>query len=218
MSLTPMVEQYMAVKKQHPDELLFFRLGDFYEMFNEDALVASRELNLTLTKRSNSNGDMPMCGVPYHAVDGYLAKLVKKGYRIAICEQTEDPKEAQGNIVQRDVIRIVTPGTALNEEVLNEGQHRYLVYLLEEGERICLSAADVSTGEFLATCLSGENLLDQVVAELGRFSPAGTCSFQNGDCLTGQGYLKRELDTGHRKNHNCFLPANRVFPYRKAAG
>ena len=104
--LTPMVEQYMAVKNQHKDELLFFRLGDFYEMFNDDALIASRELNLTLTKRSNSNGSMPMCGVPYHAVEGYIAKLVKKGYRIAICEQTEDPKEAQGEIVEREVIRI----------------------------------------------------------------------------------------------------------------
>lgn len=172
MSLTPMVEQYMAVKKQHPDELLFFRLGDFYEMFNEDALVASRELNLTLTKRSNSNGDMPMCGVPYHAVDGYLAKLVKKGYRIAICEQTEDPKEAQGNIVQRDVIRIVTPGTALNEEVLNEGQHRYLVYLLEEGERICLSAADVSTGDCLWFVAEGRDRLSHLSEQLYKLQPS----------------------------------------------
>lgn len=172
MSLTPMVEQYMAVKKQHPDELLFFRLGDFYEMFNEDAIVASRELNLTLTKRSNSNGDMPMCGVPYHAVEGYLAKLVKKGYRIAICEQTENPKEAQGEIVQRDVIRIITPGTALSEEVLNEGQHRYLVYLLEDGERICLGAADVSTGDCLWYLAEGKDRLSHLSEQLFKLQPS----------------------------------------------
>lgn len=105
---TPMVQQYQAVKKEHQNELLFFRLGDFYEMFYEDALTASRELNLTLTKRSNSVEDIPMCGVPYHSVDGYIAKLIKKGYRIAICEQVEDPKLAKG-IVERKVIKIITP-------------------------------------------------------------------------------------------------------------
>ena len=106
---TPMVQQYLDVKNQHPNELLFFRLGDFYEMFFEDAITASRELNITLTKRQEN---MPMCGVPYHSVDGYIAKLVKKGYRIAICEQVQDPKEAKG-IVERKVIKIITPGTAI---------------------------------------------------------------------------------------------------------
>ena len=116
---TPMVQQYLAVKKQHQNELLFFRLGDFYEMFFEDALTASRELNITLTKRAGSGDNIPMCGVPYHSVDGYIAKLVQKGYRIAICEQVEDPRFAKG-IVEREVIKIMTPGTALNEQLLQD--------------------------------------------------------------------------------------------------
>lgn len=170
--LTPMVEQYNEIKNQHQDELLFFRLGDFYEMFNQDALIASRELNLTLTKRSNSNGDMPMCGVPYHAVDGYIAKLVKKGYRIAICEQTEDPKKAEGTVVKRDIIRIITPGTALNEQVLEDGQHRYLALLLEAGEEICLAAADVSTGDCLWFGAKGKERLGLLSEQLYKLQPA----------------------------------------------
>ena len=117
---TPMVQQYLEVKRQHQDELLFFRLGDFYEMFFDDALTASRELNITLTGRAAGLEErIPMCGVPYHSVDGYIAKLIKKGYRIAICEQVEDPKLAKG-IVERKVIKIITPGTALNEQLLDE--------------------------------------------------------------------------------------------------
>lgn len=170
--VTPMVEQYNEVKSQHQDELLFFRLGDFYEMFNQDALIASRELNLTLTKRSNSNGDMPMCGVPYHAVEGYIAKLVKKGYRIAICEQTENPKEAQGDVVKRDIVRIITPGTALNEQVLDDGQHRYLAFLLEQGEEICLAAADVSTGDCLWFSATGKERLGALSEQLYKLQPA----------------------------------------------
>lgn len=170
--LTPMVEQYNEIKNQHQDELLFFRLGDFYEMFNQDALIASRELNLTLTKRSNSNGDMPMCGVPYHAVEGYIAKLVKKGYRIAICEQTEDPKKAEGTVVKRDIIRIITPGTALNEQVLEDGQHRYLALLLEKGEEICLAAADVSTGDCLWFGAKGKERLGLLSEQLYKLQPA----------------------------------------------
>ncbi|MBQ0108469.1 MAG: DNA mismatch repair protein MutS, partial [Phascolarctobacterium sp.] len=170
--LTPMVEQYNEIKSQHQDELLFFRLGDFYEMFNQDALIASRELNLTLTKRSNSNGDMPMCGVPYHAVEGYIAKLVKKGYRIAICEQTEDPKKAEGTVVKWDIIRIITPGTALNEQVLEDGQHRYLALLLEKGEEICLAAADVSTGDCLWFGAKGKERLGLLSEQLYKLQPA----------------------------------------------
>ena len=146
-NVTPMVQQYMAVKKEHQNELLFFRLGDFYEMFFDDAITASRELNLTLTKRSNGMEHMPMCGVPYHSVDGYIAKLIKKGYRIAICEQVEDPKLAKG-IVERKVIKIITPGTALNEQLLEDKHNRYLVFLQQAQEKgMCLAAADVTTGE-----------------------------------------------------------------------
>ena len=145
-NVTPMVQQYLDVKNQHPDELLFFRLGDFYEMFYDDAIKASEVLNITLTKRSG-NDDIPMCGVPYHSVDGYIAKLIKKGFRIAICEQVEDPKLAKG-IVERKVIKIITPGTALNEQLLEDKHNRYLVFLQEfAGHELCFAAADVSTGE-----------------------------------------------------------------------
>lgn len=171
-NVTPMVQQYMAVKKEHQNELLFFRLGDFYEMFFDDAITASRELNLTLTKRSNGMEHMPMCGVPYHSVDGYIAKLIKKGYRIAICEQVEDPKLAKG-IVERKVIKIITPGTALNEQLLEDKHNRYLVFLQQAQDKgMCLAAADVTTGEcewFLDQ--TSESFLN-ITEQLYRLQPA----------------------------------------------
>ena len=168
---TPMVQQYLDVKKEHQNELLFFRLGDFYEMFFEDAVTASRELNITLTKRAGGMENMPMCGVPYHSVDGYIAKLVKKGYRIAICEQVEDPKLAKG-IVQRKVIKIITPGTAINDQVLEDKRNRYLVFLYEEDRQLCLAAADVSTGECLWFTAGGEERLLNIIEQLFRMQPA----------------------------------------------
>lgn len=171
-NVTPMVQQYMAVKQEHQNELLFFRLGDFYEMFFDDAITASRELNLTLTKRSNGMEHMPMCGVPYHSVDGYIAKLIKKGYRIAICEQVEDPKLAKG-IVERKVIKIITPGTALNEQLLEDKHNRYLVFLQQAQDKgMCLAAADVTTGEcewFLDQ--TSESFLN-ITEQLYRLQPA----------------------------------------------
>lgn len=171
-NVTPMVQQYMAVKQEHQNELLFFRLGDFYEMFFDDAITASRELNLTLTKRSNGMEHMPMCGVPYHSVDGYIAKLIKKGYRIAICEQVEDPKLAKG-IVERKVIKIITPGTALNEQLLEDKHNRYLVFLQQDQDKgMCLAAADVTTGEcewFLDQ--TSESFLN-ITEQLYRLQPA----------------------------------------------
>ena len=168
---TPMVQQYLAVKKEHQNELLFFRLGDFYEMFFEDAITASRELNITLTKRAGSMDNMPMCGVPYHAVDGYIAKLIKKGYRIAICEQVEDPKLAKG-IVQRKVIKIITPGTAINEQLLEDKHNRYLTLLLEQDGGLYLAAADVTTGECQWFSASGKEQLLAVTEQLYRLQPA----------------------------------------------
>lgn len=168
---TPMVQQYLAVKEQHKNELLFFRLGDFYEMFFEDALTASRELNITLTKRAGNGDNIPMCGVPYHSVDGYIAKLVQKGYRIAICEQMEDPRFAKG-IVERKVIKIITPGTALNEQLLQDKHNRYLTLLVEAQQELCLAVADVSTGEcrwFLAT---GSDKMLEIEEQLYRLQPA----------------------------------------------
>ena len=168
---TPMVQQYLAVKEQHQNELLFFRLGDFYEMFFEDALTASRELNITLTKRAGSGDNIPMCGVPYHSVEGYIAKLVQKGYRIAICEQMEDPRFAKG-IVERKVIKIITPGTAMNEQVLEDKHNRYLVLLREEQQELCLAVADVSTGECRWFQALGQDKLLEIQEQLYRLQPA----------------------------------------------
>ena len=168
---TPMVQQYLAVKEQHQNELLFFRLGDFYEMFFEDALTASRELNITLTKRAGSGDNIPMCGVPYHSVEGYIAKLVQKGYRIAICEQMEDPRFAKG-IVERKVIKIITPGTAMNEQVLEDKHNRYLVLLREEQQELCMAVADVSTGECRWFHALGQDKLLEIQEQLYRLQPA----------------------------------------------
>ncbi len=168
---TPMVQQYLAVKKEHQNELLFFRLGDFYEMFFEDAITASRELNITLTKRAGSGDNIPMCGVPYHSVDGYIAKLIKKGYRIAICEQVEDPKLAKG-IVERKVIKIITPGTALNEQLLEDKHNRYLALLLEQEGRLILAIADVSTGECRWFKTEGKESFLAITEQLYRLQPA----------------------------------------------
>ena len=168
---TPMVQQYLAVKKQHQNELLFFRLGDFYEMFFEDALTASRELNITLTKRAGSGDNIPMCGVPYHSVEGYIAKLVQKGYRIAICEQVEDPRFAKG-IVERKVIKIITPGTALNEQLLQDKHNRYLTLLVEAQDEVCLAVADVSTGECRWFLASGADRKLEIEEQLYRLQPA----------------------------------------------
>lgn len=171
-SYTPMVQQYLEVKNQHQDELLFFRLGDFYELFFQDALTASKELNITLTGRAGGLEDrIPMCGVPYHAVDGYIAKLIRKGYRIAICEQVEDPKLAVG-IVKREVIKIITPGTVLSSAVLEEGHNQYLACLREEGEALCVSFADISTGECQWYMAHGTSRCEFVLDQIFRLQPA----------------------------------------------
>ena len=150
--LTPMMKQYHLAKQQHPDALLMFRLGDFYEMFGDDARTASRELDLVLTSRSPSKSAarIPMCGVPYHAVDSYLAKLIRKGYRVAVCEQMEDPAKAKG-LVKREVIRVVTPGTVLDTAMLEERANNWLVAVCREGGRYGIAAVDGSTGDFVAT-------------------------------------------------------------------
>ncbi len=174
-TLTPMLQQYLDIKKEHQDELLFFRLGDFYELFNEDAITASRELNLTLTHRAGgkvgASATMPMCGVPFHSVDGYLAKLIKKGYRIAICDQMEDPKKAVG-IVKREVTKILTPGTVLSDAVLEENHNQYLACLIRDKESLCLSFADVSTGECAWYVAEGKNREEAVLDQIYRIQPA----------------------------------------------
>ncbi|SDF14232.1 DNA mismatch repair protein MutS [Marvinbryantia formatexigens] len=166
--LTPMMQQYLETKKNYPDCILFYRLGDFYEMFFDDALTASRELEITLTgKNCGLEERAPMCGVPYHAVDNYLNKLVSKGYKVAICEQMEDPKLAKG-IVKREVIRIVTPGTNLDTLALDETRNNYLMCIVCMADRFGVSVADISTGAYLVTELdSARKLTDEIF----KFSP-----------------------------------------------
>ncbi len=170
MGVTPMMQQYLNIKKQNGDAILFFRLGDFYEMFFDDAITASRELDLTLTgKDCGLKERAPMCGVPYHAVEGYVAKLIKKGYRVAICEQMEDPKLAKG-LVERQVIRVITPGTVIEQAMLDDRSNNFLVSVCLDGDAAGLALCDVSTGEFSIYQISGA--LDQLMQELSRISPS----------------------------------------------
>ena len=161
-----MMQQYQATKQQHPDEILFFRLGDFYEMFFEDAELAARELGLTLTSRSGNKDKAPMCGVPYHAAESYINKLIHKGYKVAIAEQIGDPK-AKG-LTKREVIKIITPGTVLSESVLTDAANNYIALLYEQGERILLAGADISTGECFYGIYTGGSRLQTLFDELYR--------------------------------------------------
>ena len=167
--LTPMMKQYMQTKEEYKDCILFYRLGDFYEMFFDDALTASKELEITLTgKNCGLEERAPMCGIPYHAVDSYLNRLVSKGYKVAICEQVEDPKTAKG-IVKREVIRVVTPGTNLDTQGLDETKNNYIMCIFYMADRYGLSVADVTTGEYLVTELDSQTKL---MDELYKFMPS----------------------------------------------
>ena len=167
--LTPMMNQYMQTKEEYKDCILFYRLGDFYEMFFDDALTASKELEITLTgKNCGLEERAPMCGIPYHAVDSYLNRLVSKGYKVAICEQVEDPKTAKG-IVKREVIRVVTPGTNLDTQGLDETKNNYIMCIVYMADRYGLSVADVTTGEYLVTELDSQTKL---MDELYKFMPS----------------------------------------------
>ncbi|MBO0722554.1 MAG: DNA mismatch repair protein MutS, partial [Blastocatellia bacterium] len=169
--LTPMLRQYVEIKKQYPGTMLFFRLGDFYELFFDDALLGARELEITLTARHKERGEpVPMCGVPYHAATGYIAKLVKKGYRVAICEQTEDPKSST-KLVRREVVRVITPGTALESQLLESKQNSYLASICGSGEGMGIAFLDLSTGEFLTTQFSGEEAWQRLQEQLEIFAP-----------------------------------------------
>ncbi|SCW29181.1 DNA mismatch repair protein MutS [Paenibacillus tianmuensis] len=167
---TPMIEQYLSVKAQVPDAFLFFRLGDFYEMFFDDAVLAARELEITLTGREGGGEErIPMCGVPYHSAENYIARLIEKGFKVAICEQVEDPAEAKG-VVRREIVRIVTPGTVMDARLLSETVNNYIVAVVFSGGGYGFAACDISTGELYVTRLSGsfELLLD----ELNAYNPS----------------------------------------------
>ena len=166
--ITPMRKQYLDLKKKYPDCLLFFRLGDFYEMFDEDARTASKELDLTLTTRDRNKDipqedKVPMCGVPYHSYQSYLARLIARGYKVAICEQMEDPAAAQG-LVEREIVRIVTPGTALDASMLEESRNNYIAAVFLDRERCGLCFCDLSTGEVCATAFGGKDCLAHPVS------------------------------------------------------
>ena len=166
MKLSPMMEQYMKIKEEYKDCILFFRLGDFYEMFFDDAILASKELELTLTGKSCGQEERaPMCGVPFHAADSYIAKLVEKGYKVAICEQTEDPAQAKG-IVKREVIQVVTPGTLTSGTMLSEKENNYLAAVWADSEAMSVAYCDISTGELYLTEYKGSDLYSAILNEL----------------------------------------------------
>ena len=164
--VSPMMLHYIETKKKYPDTIIFYRLGDFYEMFFEDAVTASHELELTLTGRNAGLEErVPMCGVPYHAKDAYIEKLIDRGYKVAICEQLEDPKDAKG-MVDRDVIQVITKGTVL-DNLLNEKDNNYLASIYDYGYSYALTYADISTGEINAIIIDNENDLYREVINKG---------------------------------------------------
>ena len=175
--LTPMMKQYLEIKKDHPDSILFFRLGDFYEMFADDAKLASKELDLTLTSRDRGKHakpveeQLPMCGIPYHASEAYIARLIAKGYKVAICEQMEDPAAAKG-LVKRDIIRVVTPGTVTDAACLDDKSSNFLCAVYADSRSAGAAFCDITTGRAHLTAFSGKDRMEHVVNELGRFSPA----------------------------------------------
>jgi DNA mismatch repair protein MutS len=168
-TLTPMMQQYMDIKNQYKDCILFYRLGDFYEMFFEDAVTCSKVLEITLTgKNCGLEERAPMCGVPFHSVESYLSKMIENGYKVAICEQVEDPKEAKG-IVKRDVTRIVTPGTHLNMQVLDETKNNYLMAIMYTVSEYGIAVVDITTGDFFVTEVDSSRKLED---EINKFSPS----------------------------------------------
>ncbi len=169
---TPMIEQYLMTKREYPDEILFFRLGDFYEMFFEDARTAARELDIVLTARDGGSSEkIPMCGVPHHAANNYIGRLISRGYRVAICDQVENPKHAVG-IVKREVTKVITPGTVIDEAMLDEDRNNFLIALAEDEHTIGLAAVDISTGTFFVTELKGPDRFLNLESELQRLNPA----------------------------------------------
>lgn len=196
--LSPMMRQYLEIKEQNKDCLLFFRVGDFYEMFYDDAVTVSRELELVLTgKDCGQEERAPMCGVPYHSCEGYIARLIEKGYKVAICEQTEDPATAKG-LVKRDVIRVVTPGTVLEDSMLDESRNNYLAALIFEGKSYGLCFIDASTGAVNATEIGGLDAVQRVMSELGRFTPK--------EIITVKGFAeKKELVSFVKDRIPCCL-------------
>ena len=170
--LTPMMKQYFEVKDRYPDCILFFRLGDFYEMFFEDAIVASKTLEIALTGKSCGLEERaPMCGIPFHSANSYISKLVESGYKVAIGEQLDDPQTTKG-IVRRDVIRVVTPGTVIESNMLDEKKNNYIMSIYKNGLFFGMSVCDISTGDFFSTQIKQSNNFAKLLDEISRYSPA----------------------------------------------
>ncbi|MBO5220363.1 MAG: DNA mismatch repair protein MutS, partial [Clostridia bacterium] len=171
MAVTPFMQQYLEIKEKYQDYVLFFRLGDFYEMFNEDARVVSRELELTLTGRDCGGEERaPMCGIPYHSSEQYISRLIAKGFKIAVCEQLEDPATTKG-LVKRDVVRIITPGTLIENSMLDETQNNFLGAVYVQDNAASAAFVDISTGVVSATAAEGEDALQYIINEIGSYAP-----------------------------------------------
>ena len=190
---TPMMKQYNEIKAGYMDSILFYRMGDFYEMFYEDAKIASKELGLTLTKR-NKKTDVPLAGIPYHSAASYIAKLVGRGYKVAICEQVEDPKTAKG-IVKRDVIRVITPGTVIDTEYLDEKINNYLMGIIFDDKKAAVAYVDITTGEFRTGEIEGENLGYKLLGEINKTSPKEIITDDK-----GYSFLSKELENHRMKD------------------
>ena len=171
MAVTPFMQQYLAIKEKYKDYVLFFRLGDFYEMFHEDAITVSKELELTLTGRDCGEAERaPMCGIPYHSSETYISRLIAKGFKIAICEQMEDPATTKG-LVKRDVVRIITPGTLIENSMLDETTNNYLCAVMLTDGAAGAAFVDISPGDVSVTAAEGEDAAAYIINELGAFSP-----------------------------------------------
>jgi DNA mismatch repair protein MutS len=196
--MTPAMRQYYEAKEKHKDALIFFRMGDFYESFGEDAKVISKELEITLTSRGRDKEgeDMPLAGIPYHAVDSYLPRLIKKGYRVAICEQLEDPKKSKG-VVKRGVVRVITPGTVIDPSLISDQSNNYLMSLSGEGTEFGVSFLDVSTGEFMTTQFTDNQNYDRIISEASRMCPA--------ECVMAPSLIENKKLTDRLKDLNIVL-------------
>lgn len=207
-SLTPLMQQYFSLKEKYKDSLLFFRLGDFYEMFFEDAKIASRELEIVLTGRDCGLDERaPMCGIPYHSVDNYLQRLVSKGYKVAICEQISDPAESKG-LVDRDVVRVISPGTIIEENMLDENKNNFLLSAFLEDDHIGFAYTDISTGDFFLGELSGENVNSHFFDEIARIQPSEIIA---SDTIFLKQKLSRQLSL------NCYLQSYDAWAFEENA-
>ena len=195
---SPMMQHYLNTKEKYKDCILFYRLGDFYEMFFEDAKIAAKELEITLTGKDCGQAERaPMAGVPFHAAENYISKLIEKGYKVAICEQLEDPKQAKG-IVKRDVIRVVTPGTVTEAQMLDEKKNNYIMSIIKKGIYFGIAVCDVTTGDFYASKITEENNFVVLIDEISKFNPA--------EIITNNMLFKSEEEISKiRKRFNAYI-------------